>query len=109
MVWSTNACCFCTRSLSAAPSRRCLVAYDSTSSCLTTDDSTTAWSTSATRSDTPPDTCAGQRQMSAFARRVVALVPMRLRGRHSHMSIGYRIPCVRLFDLGAAQQEQSDD
>jgi len=43
-------------------SRRCLEAYDSTSSCWTTDDSTTAWSTSATRSDTPPDTCAGQRQ-----------------------------------------------
>src|SRR3954452_2205329 len=64
MAWSTNACCCCSRSSSAAASRRCLEAYDSTSSCLTTDDSTTAWSTSTTRSDIPPDTCAGQRQTS---------------------------------------------
>ena len=42
-------------------SRRCLEAYDSTSSCWTTDDSTTAWSTSATRSDTPPEASAEQR------------------------------------------------
>jgi hypothetical protein len=29
--------------------------------------------------------------------------------RHSHMSVGYRLLCVRLFDLGAAQEEQPDD
>jgi len=64
------------RSSSAAASRRCLEAYDSTSSCLTTDDSTTAWSTSATRSGTPPDTCAGRRQirMSRGAAIIVNLV-----------------------------------
>ena len=36
----------------------------STSSCWTTDDSTAAWSTSATRSDTPADACAEQRHFA---------------------------------------------
>ncbi len=53
-VWSMSVCCCCARSSSAAASRRCLEVYDWTSSCWTSGDSITAWSTSATRSDTPP-------------------------------------------------------
>lgn len=41
-VWSTSASCCCARSSWAAANRPCLRAYDSTSNCLTTGDSTTA-------------------------------------------------------------------